>query len=340
MICVTGGSGFLGSALVKRLVHDGESVRVLDLAPPASEIRSRVAFIKGNVRDRGVVEQALKGCRMVYHAAGILPLSRDKKDFYEVNVQGTRQILESAKKNGLKKVIYYSSGHAVYGLRARMPIKETDPQKPFSYYGKSKYAAEELCRAFREQGLNVSIVRPATVVGPGRLGTFKLLFDWIRAGKNVYLIGNGRNRVQYVSLDDLVEASLSLRRHGDFSDYNIGTDRFSSFGELIAGLVKQAGSRSKIVFVPTALAQLGLGLLDLLRLSPFVSLHYRTFHLDTYYDVTKAKTELGWQPKHSNEEMFKSAYDWYIREGQMKEGGSIHQRGARKGIFKLLDYLP
>ena len=330
----------MGSALAKRLVEDGESVRVLDLHEPGGQLRSRVSFIHGDIRDVRAVEKALEGCRLVYHLAGMLPISRAKKPFYEVNVQGTLNILEAAKKSGVKKLIYYSSGHAVYGLRAKMPIREADPQQPFTDYGKTKYAAEELCRRFREKGLNISIVRPATVVGPGRLGTFKLLFDWIYAGKNVYLIGNGSNRIQYVSLDDLVQASLILRRRGDFSDYNIGTDRFSTFGELIADLVRHAKSRSKIVFVPTVLAQFGLGLLDLLRLSPFVGLHYRTFHLDTYYDVTRAKTELRWQPKDSNEEMFKSAYDWYIREGQMKDGGSIHQRGARKGILKLLDYLP
>src|SRR4030095_10518627 len=122
------------------------------------------------------------------------------------------------------KVIYVSSS-AVFGAPKSNPVTEETPPSPGEAYGRAKLEGETLCRYYANRGLDVTIIRPRTIMGHGRLGIFQILFEWIRGGYNIPVLGRGDNRYQFVHADDLADACLlSAERKGP-SVYNCGTDR-------------------------------------------------------------------------------------------------------------------
>ena len=300
MICITGGSGFFGIALVEALVWRGEKVRVLDLEPIDERLKNRVDFRRVDIRDGRATTDALRGCDVVYHNAAVVPISRAGVDFWAINEKGTRHVLEGAIQGGAKRVIHYSTSQSLFGINPKLPVTEETPQNPFGDYGKSKHAAELICREYREKGLDISIVRPRTIIGAGRLGIFQLLFEWIRNGSPVYMIGRGQNRLQFIGLEDLIQVSLLLKDKGNSEDFNIGAEKFGTVREDLEALIRYAGTGSGFVGIPWFLARPGLALLDVLNLSPFVDLHYKTIDHDFYFDVSKVKRVLKWFPQESN----------------------------------------
>lgn len=337
-ICVTGGSGFFGIALVKKLLSRGEEVRVIDREEIDESLRKEVAFRRVDIRNREEIISALQGCDLVYHNAAVVPISKAGQDFWNINQKGTENVLEGALRGGARRVIHYSTSSSLYGIPDSLPVTEETPPKPLGDYGKSKYEAEKICRDYRAKGLDVSIIRPRTIVGPGRLGIFQILFEWIRTGAPIYLINGGRNRLQLVGLDDLVEVSLLLKDKGNFEDFNIGAEKFTTLREDLEALIQHASTSSKIVSIPGFLARPALAALDFLNLSPFVDLHYKTIDKDFYFDVTKAKRILGWQPKESNRDCLIKAYDWYLENSKSidKDFGTTHRKAVKKGILSIL----
>lgn len=338
MIGVTGGSGFFGIALVEALLMRGEKVRVLDREPIDGHFRSRVDFWQADIRDREVTINAFKGCEAVYHNAAVVPISRARADFWVINEKGTRHVLEGAYRAGVRRVIHYSTSQSLFGIHPKLPVIEETPQNPFGDYGKSKYAAELICREYREKGMDISIVRPRTIIGAGRLGIFQLLFEWIRTGSPVYMIGSGQNRLQFVGLEDLIQASLLLKDRGNNEDFNIGAEVFGTVREDLESLIRHAGTKSRFVGIPAFLARPGLAMLDMLNLSPFVDLHYKTIDHDFYFDISKAKRLLGWSPKESNLDALIKAYDWYALHAEeiKKSTGTTHRKAVKKGILSIL----
>lgn len=335
---VTGGSGFFGAALVRRLLDAEAEVWTLDLLPPSDpDTSSRVRAITGDVRDRASVERAVAGVDIVYHAAALVPITRAGSMFWAVNVAGTRQVLEAAHRHGIGHVIHISSS-AVYGIPARAPITEDGPRIPLGPYAHSKLASERICEAYRESGLTVTILRPCTIIGPGRLGILELLFDWIHRGRPVYILGTGGNRYQFVSARDMAEACVLAGARSSGGEFNVGAGEFGTLREDLEGLIRHAGTGSRIVGVPAAPVRPVLQVLDWLKLSPFVEWHYQTIDRDFSVDISRARAVLGWRPMDSNTAMLCQAYDWYTQH--MREEGarrSPHQKALRR---RLLHWLP
>ncbi|MBI2121744.1 MAG: NAD-dependent epimerase/dehydratase family protein [Candidatus Sungbacteria bacterium] len=338
MICITGGSGFFGIALVEALLKRGEKVRVLDIEPIDGRLKNKVDFRRVDIRDSRATMDALRECDMVYHNAAVVPISRAGVDFWAINEKGTRYVLEGALRGGARRVIHYSTSQSLYGIQPKLPVTEETSQSPFGDYGKSKHAAELVCLEYRKKGLDISIVRPRTIIGAGRLGIFQMLFEWIRTGSYVYMIGRGQNRLQFIGLEDLIQVSLILKDRGSNEDFNIGAEKFGTVREDLKALIRHAGTGSRFVGIPGFLARPGLALLDMLNLSPFVDLHYKTIDHDFYFDVSKAKRMLGWSPQESNFEALVKAYDWYALHAEeiKKSTGTTHRKAVKKGIFSIL----
>ncbi|MEZ5297745.1 MAG: NAD-dependent epimerase/dehydratase family protein [Ilumatobacteraceae bacterium] len=184
---VTGGSGYFGSLLVERLVADGHEVRNLDLL--AADHPDGVEFVRGDVRDRAVVHEAVSGCDAVFHNVAQVPLANDEYLLRSVNVDGTRVLLEACSDLGVGKVVHTSSS-AVFGVPDTNPVLPTTVPKPEEAYGHAKLAAEWACLDAARDGLDVSIVRPRTILGHGRLGIFGILFDWIADGADPVVLGD------------------------------------------------------------------------------------------------------------------------------------------------------
>ena len=147
------------------------------------------------------------GVDVVHHNVAQVPLARDRDLFRTVNVDGTALLLQECERAGVRKVVHTSSS-AVFGVPRSNPVTRDTPPAPGEAYGRAKLDAEELCRAALSRGLDVSVVRPRTIVGPGRLGIFAILFDWIADGVDVPVLGRGDNRYQFVHADDLAAACV------------------------------------------------------------------------------------------------------------------------------------
>jgi nucleoside-diphosphate-sugar epimerase len=339
-VLITGGSGYFGSLLRDRILEKGGSVRVFDLLD-AQDRPASVEFSKGDIRDFGALAAACAGCAIVYHCVAQVPLAKDRRLFRSVNVDGTACLLRAARHSGAIKVIYVSSS-AVFGVPKSNPVTELTPAVPGEAYGQAKLEAEHLCRRASDEGMDITIIRPRTILGHGRLGIFQILFEWIRTGNNVPVLGDGSNVYQFVHADDLADACILAADRQGSTLYNCGTDRFGTMRGALEALCASAGTGSRVRGVPMAPAILLMNATAGLGLSPLGQYHAMMFGRSFYFDVEKAKRELDWRPKYSNEEMFIQSYAWYVgnREGILASRPSSHHRSpVKQGILSLAKYF-
>jgi nucleoside-diphosphate-sugar epimerase len=324
---ITGGAGFLGLHLARRLIADGYDVRSLDVAPlDDAELERSVEELRGDIRDPELAAKLCAGADVVVHAAAALPIRLSRDAIRSVNVGGTENVLLAARNAGVRRVVLVSST-AVYGVPERHPIDEDDPLVGVGAYGESKIDAERLVRVANGDGLETVIIRPKTFVGAERLGVFEILFDWIREGRRIYVLGSGENRYQLLAVEDLVDAIV---RAGDApvagEALNIGAREFGSVRADLQALIDHAGSASRITAVPARPAELVLSGLERARLSPLAEWHYRTASRDSFVDVSKAERLLGWTPRLSNAETLIRTYDWYAANRERIGGAGVTHR--------------
>ncbi|MCW0422200.1 NAD-dependent epimerase/dehydratase family protein [Xanthomonas sacchari] len=334
---VTGGSGYFGSLLVERIGAD--KCAVFDISD-AEDRSSSTAFHQGDVRDYRSVLNAFEGVDVVYHNVAQVPLAKDRHLFRSVNIDGTENVLKAALEKGVRKVVYTSSS-AVFGVPKHNPVTEATHPEPGEAYGQAKYEGELLCEKYRKLGLDVSIVRPRTILGHGRLGIFQILFEWIREGKNVPVLGSGDNLYQFVHAEDLADACILAGERAGSATYNCGADEFGTMRQALEALCKHAKTGSRVRSVPVAPAVMGMKLTSALGLSPLGAYHALMYGQSMYFDVTKAKAELGWKPKWSNEAMFIQSYDWYLahRDSVLAAHGASHHRSAvKQGVLKIIGW--
>ena len=337
---ITGGSGYFGSLLRDRLRERRQTVRVFDLAD-ADDRPTDVEFVQGDIRDPSRVKAALAGCDTVYHCVAQVPLAKDKELFHSVNVHGTENLLRAAHEAKARKVIYVSSS-AVFGAPKSNPVTEETPPTPGEAYGRAKLEGENLCRQFAQRGLDVTIIRPRTIMGHGRLGIFQILFEWIREGCNVPVLGRGDNVYQFVHADDLAEACILAAARPGATTYNCGAATYGTMREALEHLCAHARTGSKVRSVPMTPAVVVMKLTSALGLSPLGAYHALMYGRSLYFDISKARRELNWQPRFSTDEMFAQSYDWYLanREKILSAHNASHHRSAvKQGILSLVKRL-
>ncbi|MDX6435274.1 MAG: hypothetical protein QOK34_108 [Gaiellaceae bacterium] len=322
---ISGGAGFLGLHLARRLLADGHQVRTLDVVPLDDPgLEAAVEELRGDVRDRDAVARLVAGSDVVVHAAAALPIQASRNTIRSVNVGGTENVLRASDEAGVRRVVFISST-AVYGVPEKHPIEEDDPLVGVGWYGESKIDAEGLCRV---AAVETTIVRPKTFIGPERLGVFEILFDWIREGRRIYTLGKGNNRYQLLAVEDLVDAIVRAGQEPKAAreTFNIGATEFDTVRADLQGLIDHAGSASRLRPVPVKPAEIALRGLELLRVSPLAEWHYKTAHRDSFVDVTKAQSLLGWEPRLSNRDALIETYDWYLaNRGRVGGAGVTHR---------------
>lgn len=334
---VTGGSGFCGFEIVRYLLNLGHRVRVLDLEPLPENSVAELCSV--DVRDPAAVEEAMRGVDRVIHCIAKVPISKAGRQFWEVNVEGTRNVLKAAQKLGVPKVVHLSSSSVQ--MSEVNPVPEDAPFHPVGEYAKSKLKAETVCEEFRAQGMKIDIIRPRTVIGAGRLGIFDILFDWISEGRKVYILGSGHNKIQFLHAEDLAACCYLASLKNESNTFNVGSKNFESLRSDLQSLIDEAGTRSRIVSVPVLPSMTALAILDFLRLSPLASWHYMTYHKDFYFDNANAKKILGWQPRFGNSEILKIAYRDYIEHRAERQAryGSSHRKALKQGLLKILKWM-
>ena len=327
LVAISGGAGFLGLHLARRLVAGGHEVRTLDLAPlDDAALEGRVEELHGDVRRKADARRLVAGADVLVHAAAALPIQVSRAAIRSVNVEGAAVTFAAAAEAGVGRVVLISST-AVYGVPERHPIHEDDPLVGVGHYGESKIEAERLCEAFARRGLETVIVRPKTFVGPERLGVFEILFDWIREGRRIPILGDGSNRYQLLAVEDLVDAAVRcLDAPVAGEALNVGAGTFGTVREDVEGLIEHAGSGSRLRPVPARPAEVVLRGLELAHLSPLAEWHYRTAHKDSFVSIDKARGLLGWEPRLSNVETLCATYDWYLdHRAELRDAGLTHR---------------
>jgi len=325
---ISGGAGFLGLHLARRLVADGHEVRSLDLVGLDDvPLEGAVEELRGDIRDEAACRELVGGARILVHAAAALPIRGGRDEIRSVNVDGTLTLLSAAAEAGVRRVVFVSST-AVYGVPDKHPIEEHDPLHGVGHYGESKIEAEGVCRAFMRRGLDCVIVRPKTFIGPERLGVFEILFDWVREGRRIYTLGDGSNRYQLLAVEDLVEAIVlsASKRAAAGETLNVGAKEFETVRSDLQALIDHAGSSSRLTPIPVRPAEIALRALELARVSPLAEWHYKTAHRDSFVDISKAERILGWKPRLSNAQALIETYDWYIDHRDEVGGAGVTHR--------------
>jgi nucleoside-diphosphate-sugar epimerase len=338
---VTGGAGYFGDLLTRKLLERGYSVRILDINLPADSYPG-TELVQADIRDPDRVRSACEGMDVVFHNAAQVAIAINKALLWSVNRDGTKNLLESCARHAVKKVIYTSTS-AVYGIPKTNPVSEAASPAPVEEYGKAKLAGETLCRESGRSGLDVSIIRPCTIMGQGRLGIFQILFEWIHQGKNIPVLNGGKNICQFVHADDLAEACIQASFLRGSDAFNCGTDRFGTMREALQHLCDYAGTGSKVKSLPMWPMVAAMNLSVALGISPLSAYHASMYGRSFYFDISKARTKLGWAPRYSNNEMFVESYEWYLANRAAVLAGtgaaSHHRSAVEQGALRLLHWF-
>ena len=328
---VTGGTGFLGLHLAKALRAAGHELRLLDLHPPAEPGWD---FVGADVRDRAAMRAAAAGCEVVVDNAALVPVTRaSAAEYRSVNVEGCRVTLEAARATGA--YVLHVSSSAIYGVPREIPITAATPLAPFEPYGASKADADRLVARERDRGLAVASLRPRTLLGEGRLGLFEVIFARVRAGRRVPMFGRGDNVVQMADVEDFCAAAVAAVRRRARGDFNIGAAEYGTVREDLQALIDHAGTRARLVGVPSWAIRAVLQPLDALGRSPFNRWHWVSAPASFAFDIAPAVEALGWRPRHSNAAALARAYDAYLAAPRAA-GASAHRRPLSGGLARLL----
>jgi len=336
---ITGGAGFLGINIVRYLLSRGHEITSLDIVEfDYPDVNDKIKIITGDIRDKQKVKEAVTGQDIIIHTAAALPLYKPE-DIYSTDIDGTKNLLEAAQENKIKRFIHISST-AVYGIPDHHPLLETDKLDGVGPYGKAKILAEEECLKFRKKGMIVPILRPKSFIGPERLGVFDLLYDWAQDGKGFPMIGNGKNRYQLLDVEDLCEAiylTATLDEKIANDTFNIGAKQFTTMREDYQAVLDAAGFGKKIVGLPEKPIIFTLRFLEALKLSPLYKWVYETASKDSFVSIEKAENVLGYKPKFSNKDALIRNYKWYIehRSEFINKGGVSHRVPWKQGILRF-----
>lgn len=339
---ITGGAGFLGINLTRHLLARGHKVVSLDIADFTYPERSQITEIKGDIRDKSIVDQAMAGVDIVVHTAAALPLYTPE-DIYTTDIDGSRNVLQSALEHQVERCIHISST-AVYGIPDHHPLYETDKLQGVGPYGEAKVMVEEMCQAYRAKGMCIPIIRPKSFVGPERLGVFALFYDWAKDGKNFPVLGSGNNRYQLLDVEDLCDAihltaTLPCSQVNDV--FNIGAKEFTTIKEDYQAVLDYAGHGGKIISIPAAPAIWTLRALEKVNLSPLYRWVYETVTEDSFVSIEKAEKVLGFRPKYSNKQALIRNYQWYIDHLQDFQGqsGVSHRVPWKQGALAIAKWF-
>jgi dihydroflavonol-4-reductase len=326
-ILVTGASGFVGSAVARKLVEAGFSVRALvrGTSPRAHLAGLGLDFFEGDLRDRKSVERAIAGMRYAFHVAADYRLwARDPSEIFASNVEGTRNLMEEAMRAGVERVIYTSSVATIALRTDGMAADETSPLREdqgIGAYKRSKIAAERLVEAMvAERGLAAVIVNPSTPIGPGDVRptpTGRIIIEAAK-GRIPAFIDTGLNLVH---VDDVASGHLAALRHGKIGERYIlgGQDvLFSQMLRDIAGLVGRRPARVRLpwrALIPVAFVAEAVA--NVTGREPFATLDgvymakYRMF-----FASTKAEQELGYRSRRYTEGI-DDAVRWFRDAGYL-----------------------
>lgn len=342
-ILITGASGFFGGILKTRLLNEGFHVTNIDRVADTAR-HPNLTSMQADIRDRATVDQMFAAGRFeaVMHCAAILAhgSSIDEHDLWTSNVDGTRCIAEACRRYGVRKLIFTST-NCLWAENMGRPIREDDAPAPVEVYGRSKLAAEQALSDYT-QDVNIVTLRCPTIIDSGRLGLLAILFEFIQDHKTVWVVGEGANRYQFVSAQDLASACLRALDYHQPDLFHIGSHHVKTLREVYGAVISEAASRSQVRSLPKGLSLSMLRLAHKLRVSPLGPYHYRMIAEDFIFDTSRIHTKLNWLPTLTNEQMLTRAYQYYAArraEIHARKDVSAHSKPAEMGVIRLLKWI-
>jgi len=305
-ILISGGTGFTGSFLAKRMLASGHRVRLLDNKEGAflGELAALGAEITlGSVTDQDLVQQLTDGTDVVFHlAAAFRQVNLPRPVYWNVNVEGTRNLLKAAETAGVSKFVYCSTC-GVHGNIKQPPANEASPIEPADYYQYTKYEGEQVAKEFMARGLDITILRPAAIYGPGDPERWLMLFRYAQNSRFL-MFGNGETTYHPLYVENLVDAfELAMTKQAAKGQtYLIADENYYTLNNLVKMIGVVLDLDVNIIhlpFRPLWLAAYGCELIykPLKSDPPLFRRRVDWFRQARAFDISKAKQELGYQPK-------------------------------------------
>jgi nucleoside-diphosphate-sugar epimerase len=325
-ILVTGGTGFSGSHLVRRLLSKGHEVRVVDNQKGVffSELESQGAKITiGSVTDRALMEKLVAGCDVVYHvAAAFRRIDLPKEVYWDVNVNGTRYLLEAALQCGVDRFVYCSTC-GVHGNVEHPPAAEDAPIKPEDYYQFTKYEGEKVAQEYMQKGLKTTILRPAAIYGPGDPERWAMLFKRVSTGRFI-MFGSGKATYHPLYIDNLTDAfeAAAEKEAAVGQTYLIADEKYYPIKEIVQVIASVLHKDVKIIHLPFAPLWVAAVLCEAvcwpLRISPpLFRRRVDWFRQNRAFNINKAKQELGYEARVGLKEGLTQTAKWYRENGYL-----------------------
>lgn len=298
---VTGGAGFIGSHLTDKLIQQGNEVVVVDnLSTGRKENLNRKAkFYKLDIRSPRLVKVFKKARpEVVFHLAGHVNVRESVNNPVadaEINIIGSLNVLENCRKFGTRKIVFASSGGAVYGGIGAIPAIEEQKENPESPYGAAKLAIEKYLYFYEKNfGITYVALRLANVYGPRQnpkkeAGVTAIFCYKMLQNQDIIINGDGKQTRDFVFIDDVVKAFLLAVKEGKRGVFNIGTGKETSVRELFASIKKLTGFSGKILYGPAKKGEQSRSCLD----------------------YSKAERKLNWRPEYTLEEGLRKTVEWF-----------------------------
>ncbi|HEX7120398.1 MAG TPA: NAD(P)-dependent oxidoreductase [Longimicrobiales bacterium] len=325
-VLVTGATGFTGSALVRRLLDEGHRVVGLDTQKGLffDELTRRGADITlGSVTDQDTVERLMDGVDVVHHVAAAfrqLDVGRDVYD--DVNIDGTRVVADAAHRAGVRKLIYCSTC-GVHGNVEYPPANEDAPIAPADYYQRTKYEGERIIEEYTARGLKTLILRPAGIYGPGDPERFYMIFRRVARGW-FPMFGDGQTLYHSVYIDNLVDAFMLAMEseRGDGRAYLVADERHCTIEELVRRVAEAMDVPVRFRRLPLTPLLVAGHIVEKACLPfgiapPIFPRRVDWYRQDRAFDITRARRELGYEPKVPLAVGLRRTARWYRENGML-----------------------
>lgn len=313
LIFVTGGTGFVGSALLKRLLKDGFEARASVRSSRSAEMKGDQYHWVGDMAASTDWNAALIGVQAVVHCAARVHVIKDDATdplhaYREVNVKGTLNLARQAAQVGVRRFVFVSS-IKVNGefTEVGKPFTADDVPAPEDPYGESKHEAEQLLRQIAaESGMQVVIIRPPLVYGPGVKANFESMMRWLARGLPLPLAAVTENRRSLVALDNLVDLIVTCLNHPAAANqtFLVSDGEDLSTAQLLKRMGAAMGKPARLFYMPPTLLKLGASVLN----RPGI---YQRLCGSLQLDITKTRQLLGWTPPVSVDEGLRLAAEGF-----------------------------
>ena len=302
---VTGGAGFVGSHLIQQIITKDQEVVCLDdfstgKRENLTEFADKILIKEGDIREPLFVKNSLENVDYVFHLAAQISVNRSTREPVfdaSVNIEGIINLLEAIRQSSVKRIIYVSTGGAIYGEPSIIPATEKTTEEPISPYGISKLAAEKYLKWFHDvYGISYSIIRPANIFGPrqdplGEAGVISIFLGKINNNLPVEIFGDGTDTRDYVYVKDIADICMKAINSSRISIYNAGTGTQISLLELVEIISEVTNVKISKKFNPPRPG-------DVKHIS---------------IDSSRAKSELGWISSTDLKEGIMETWKWYAK---------------------------